>query len=171
MVGKPTSWGKIVGLLGVALLVGASAVALADDAPAPDGGAKLSGLVGMISNYIADVKQLLLRSQRESTALKTSCIEDKLNQLQLKKTTAQEYASGFAKADPAGQQKMLDDAVVLEIYSAALVRDARNCKDAVSTQVRLEVQYGNTQAPPPSAPTFEPLPTVSYSRPPLATPF
>jgi hypothetical protein len=61
--------------------------------------------------------------------------------------------------------------MVLEIYAAALVRDARNCKDATSTQVRLAVEYNGSQTPPAQVPGFDPVPPVSYSRPPLASPF
>src|SRR5438105_12052686 len=122
MGGKLTHRGVIVSVLGVALLAGGAAVALPD--AASDGSAKLARLVDTIAGYIADVKQLLLRSQRESTALRTSCIEDKLKELELKKTKAQGYLVTFRaqSGDPAGQQKVLDDSLVLEIYSAALVR-------------------------------------------------
>jgi hypothetical protein len=176
MVGKPTSSGVLVGILSIALVTGGVAIAVPSDpqiAKADPGIVKLNGLVDLVNGSIATVKDLLKRSQRESTAMRTSCIEDKLKDLELKKTQAQGYLTTFQarSGDPAGQQKLLDDSNVLEIYSAALVRDAKNCKDATATQVRLEVEYNGSQAPVGEVPSFDPVPRVRYDRPPLASPF
>ena len=53
MVGKPTRWGMVVSVLGIALVLGGAAVALP---PASDGIAKLTILVEMVDGSIASVK-------------------------------------------------------------------------------------------------------------------
>jgi hypothetical protein len=164
--------GRIISFLGIALLAGGAAIALPAD-PASDGLTKLKGVDDMVARDISSVKDLLKESQRQSTALRTSCIEDKLKELELKKNDAERLVKEFSQhnGDPAGQQKLVDDASVVEIFSAALVRDARNCKDATATQVRLEVEYAGKQQPTTPTSALAPLPDISLERPPLATPF
>jgi hypothetical protein len=165
--------GQVLSIVGIALLAGGAAVALPAADPAPDALAKLTGVDDMVARDISSVKDLLRQSQRQSTALRTSCIEDKLKELELKKHDAERMVKDFGehKGDPAAVQKLVDESSVVEIFSAALVRDARNCKDATATQVRLEVEFNGKQTPTAPTSGLAPLPDISLERPPLATPF
>src|SRR5438105_9675643 len=114
MVGRPTVLAVVVSVLtGAALSWGGTVNSFEEDL------AGMTGLIDLIANRVGEVESLLARSRRESTALRTSCIEEKLQQLRDKKRLAGNDAATFRglRDNPAEQKRLVEHSRLLEVFS------------------------------------------------------